>query len=94
MVEKREGGRDTQDFEFALSHADIVAMMNDAQVQLQSGHVSSTQTFQIAIRKQNDSEIVLSLREMQPTDKLVFRFKQILDTSTDTEYASIDIVGA
>ena len=91
MVEKREGGRNVLGYEFTLSHADIVTMMNDADVLLDGGNVPADQTFRLAIRKENDAEIVLSLRDMKPTDKLVFRFNVVVDSQANTEYTVVNV---
>jgi hypothetical protein len=78
-------------FDLRLEHADIVDMMNDPQVLIASGNVSSTQPFQILILKPNGSEVIFS-REMVSTDTLIIRFKNIATFETTGELGDIDML--
>ncbi len=88
MVEKRESGRSTEEFELALSHTDILDLMRDSAVGL---NPANDEQFYIFIRKQNGSEINLSLRPIYPTDKLVLRYYRATDTEVDQTYTDVDI---
>lgn len=89
MVAKSEILRDIRTFEFILAHPDIVDMMNDPDVNLDSGTVSLAQEFEVVIRKENGGEIVVCC--MKPTDLLVLRYKRISDSSSDTEFTDVDV---
>ena len=89
MAEKRESGVEVQDFEFALSHADIRDMMNDPNVLLNGGNILSSQDFKMVLRKTNGVEV--GLRTIKNTDKIVFRFSKTVETVNDTQYTDVDI---
>lgn len=96
-VSTHEGGRETQKFEFNLSHQDIVDLMNDPDVNLDGGKVLDKQIFQVLRRKRAGAEVDLYTL-FEENDKIVFRFKKVIITdvrqqqlslesgTTDTEY--------
>jgi len=88
MVEKRETGRTTTEYDFVLSYDDIVDMMEDPTVGLDP---EANQEFHLFIRKSNESEINLSLRPMYEDDKIVFRFYKVVDTVVDDEFTDVDV---
>ena len=96
-VSTHEGGRETQKFEFNLSHQDIVDLMNDPDVNLDGGKVLDEQIFQVLRRKRAGAEVDLYTL-FEENDKIVLRFKKVIITdvrqqqlslesgTTDTEY--------
>ena len=89
MVSKREDSRDIQKFEFHLTHADIVDLMNDAQVQLDDGNVLSTQVFQVCREKTNGSQV--NLQEIGEGDILIFRYNKVVVTEDPTTFTDVDV---
>lgn len=75
-------------YEFDMSHHDIVNMMNDPQVLIEGGNVSEDQIFQIILKKSNGTEILL--KTMAQTDTLIFRFKKSNVNGTNISYG-IDV---
>lgn len=89
MAYKREKSKLEEIFDLALTHEDLVDMMNDPQVMIDGGEVSENQTFQIVLRKSSGTETIL--KEMSPTDTLVVRFTKVTISSDDTEFNDVDI---
>lgn len=89
MAAKKEDSREVQKFEFQIRHADIVDMMNDADVQLDNGNVLSTQVFQVHRIKANGTEI--SLQELGSGDTIVFRFNKVVIVDDPTVFNDIDV---
>lgn len=88
MVEKRQSTRTEQQYEFVLSHTDIVDLMKDAVVGL---NPAVDEQFQIFVRKANGSEISLSLRPLYSTDKLVLRYCRATDAELDESFTDVDV---
>lgn len=96
-VSTHEGGRETQKFEFNLSHQDIVDLMNDNDVRLDGGQVADDQVFRVLQRARGGAEANL-FQSFEEGDKIVFRFRKVIITdvrqqalsfepgTTDTEY--------
>ena len=78
-VSTHEGGRETQKFEFNLSHQDIVDLMNDNDVQLDGGQVANGQVFRVLQRARGGSEASL-FQSFEEGDKIFFRFKKVIIT--------------
>lgn len=76
-------------FEFDLSHHDIVSMMDDPNVLLDPTYNKNGQNFQVIIRKSNGSEILL--REMSPTDTLVLRYTRVSADVGNINYTGVDV---
>jgi hypothetical protein len=89
MANKNTGTRTETAYEFALTHEDIVSMMNDPQVLLEGGDVSDDQEFQLILKKSNGSEILL--RDMKSTDTLIFRYKKVDIEQEPESYSGIDV---
>jgi hypothetical protein len=89
MVAKREQSKDQGTYELLLTHADIINMMNDPQVQLSGNTVSATQVLEIASRKQNGSEVVI--QKFEPNDTLVMRFRSCAVDDQTTPLNGVDI---
>lgn len=90
MGNKRTTERKEQWFDLCFTHADMVDLMNDEQVQIYDGDVSPTQEFQLLLRKSSGAEQIL--KDMTPTDTLVVRFKKVTITQVDAEFNDIDII--
>ena len=78
-VSTHEGGRETQKFEFHLSHQDIVDLMNDPDVNLDKGNVADDQVFRVLRRKRDGAEVSL-FQSFEEGDKIFFRFKKVIIT--------------
>lgn len=91
MATKKEGTRITTSYEFTLTHADVVSLMNDAQVQLQEGNVSSNQVFQLNLTKASGSGGDIRLRQFSPNDKLVFKFNVVVQDGTAENLGNLDV---
>lgn len=89
MANKKEYSRTEERFDLEISHPDIVSMMNDDDVLLNGGEVDTDQAFQVILRKENGTEIVL--KEMTGADTLVFRFTKVTIAEDTTELGVIDI---
>lgn len=90
MGNKRTTERKEQWFDLTFTHADMVDLMNDEQVQIYDGDVSPTQEFTLLLRKASGAEQIL--KDMTPTDTLVVRFKKVTITQVDAEFNDIDII--
>lgn len=78
-------------FDLRFEHADIVDMMNDPDVLIDDGNVSSFQPFDIVLLRANGTEIVL--KEMTQTDTIVFRFKKVTITTIEGGgYSDVDVI--
>jgi len=88
MVEKRQSTRTEKQYEFVLSHADILDLMKDSAVGLSP---ADDEQFQIFIRKSNGSEVNLSLRPLYSTDKLVLRYNRATDSEVDESFTDVDV---
>lgn len=86
---KRENSRTSEVFELTMTHADILELMNDADVLLDGGGTLSTQIMEIIYKKNSGSEI--KLKEFKDTDTVVFRFKKITLIENTTTYTDMDI---
>lgn len=89
MASSNNQTRTETTYEFAVTHADFVAMMNDPNVLLQGGHVSPTQEFTLYLRKSSGSEIIL--KDMDPTDTLVVRFGVVSVLNSQQGFGSVDV---
>lgn len=89
MASKNENSTTTQILDLILPHADFVAMMNDPDVLLGGGSVSSNQTFQLVLRKSNGTEI--ALKDMVSDDTLVVRFNKVNVTNSSADYGGVDV---
>lgn len=89
MASKNEKQRLEETFEFALEHTDIVNMMNDEDVDIDNGNVEEDQVFEIMLEKSNGSQIYL--RDLSPTDKVVFRFVRVTDTDDSGDFDTVDV---
>lgn len=89
MPLKREGTRTTETYEFTLTHADVVDLMNDTQVQLNSGNVLSTQFLDVCMQASNGSEI--RLRQFRPDDKIVFKFNIVIQDGVAEAVGDLDV---
>lgn len=83
---KRTTERSEQTYELALTYDNVLSMVNDPDNDLGA---ANDQVFQLVLRKANGSESVL--KEMTPTDTLVFRFNIITNTQVDTPFNDVDI---
>lgn len=90
MGNKRTTERKEQWFDLTFTHADMVDLMNDEQVQIYDGEVPDDQEFDLLLRRSNGSEVLL--KEMRPTDTLIVRFKKVTITQVDAEFNDIDII--
>ncbi len=90
MASKSEKSRLEETFDFVLSHADIVGMMNDSDVLIDGGTVGSLQEFQLLLKKLNGSETVL--KDMVATDSIVIRFKKVTLTTNEDTFEDIDVI--
>ena len=79
-----------QDFQFFLAHQDVVNMMNDPDVLVDGGAVQTTQTFEVWIEKSNGTRIYL--RDMQPTDRVMFQFTAFTQTGSPVNYTGINVI--
>lgn len=89
MASKNEKQRLQETFEFSLEHPDIVNMMNDEDVDIDGGDVGDEQVFEILLEKANGSQIYL--RDLNPTDKVVFRFVRVTDTDDTGDFDTVDV---
>lgn len=89
MASKKETSRTEETFEFTLAHEDVVDMMNDPDVLIDSGDVDEEQEFQILLRRSNGSEILL--RDMTSTDELVFRFRRVTIETDSADFDDTDV---
>lgn len=89
MASKNELKRTDTKYEFALSHTNVITLMNDANVQLSGSPVSNSQILQLVLKRAGGSEIVL--REMTPTDTLAFRFTKTTIEESGQSYTNIDV---
>lgn len=78
-----------QTYQFFLQHYDVVNMMNDPDVLLEDGHVDPSQVFEVWIEKANGTRIYL--RDMQPTDKVLFQFNVLSQTQSPVNYTQINV---
>jgi hypothetical protein len=89
MASTNERTRTEKKFQFELSHADVVGMMNDPQVLLNGGDVAEEQVFSMVLKKANGTEILL--KDLKPTDTLLFRFNVVTIEDDGEEFDSIDV---
>ena len=92
MALKKEGSRTTADYQFILTHADIVDLMNDQQVQLNNGNVSEDQVFEMSLVKGSGVGGEIRLRQFKPNDKLHFRFNVVTQDGTAETVNDLDVV--
>lgn len=92
MALKKEGTRTTENYEFTLTHDDVVDLMNDQQVQLQNGNVSEDQVFEMVLIKGSGAGGEIRLRQFKPDDKLVFRFNVVSQDGTAETVNDLDVV--
>jgi hypothetical protein len=78
-------------FDLRLAHSDLVDMMNDPQVSIDNGNVSATQNFEIVLISPNGKETIAQ-KVMEPTDKLVIRFKKVITTEVSDDLGTIDVL--
>jgi hypothetical protein len=88
MAEKKQSSRTTTEYEFSLTHADILDLMRDAAVGLSP---DDDETFSLFMRKENGSEINLSLRPMYEGDTIVFRYYGVVLTEDEDEFTDVDV---
>jgi hypothetical protein len=86
---KIENSRASEVFELTMTHADILELMNDADVLLGGGGTLSTQVMEIIYKKSSGSEI--KLKEFKDGDTVVFRFKKVTLQENTTTYTDMDI---
>jgi hypothetical protein len=91
MASTNERTRTETKFQFALTHDDVLAMMNDPQVMLNGGDVSEDQVFSMVLKKANGTEILL--KDLKPTDTLLFRFSVVEVANDDQDLSGIDVQG-
>lgn len=91
MPLKKEGLRTTESFEFTLTHADVVDLMNDTQVQLNSGNVLSTQVFDLCMQTSIGGGNEIRLRQLKPNDKLIFKFNIVTQDGTAEAVGDLDV---
>ena len=89
MSSKNAPEYNQQTFQLFLHHADIVTLMNDADVALDDRNVPTDQIFEVWIEKANGSRIYL--RDMQVTDKVMFQFNKVVQTDGPVTYTGINI---
>ncbi len=89
LASKKENQKSESIFDLEFDHSDIVAMMNDPQVLLNGGTVSSSQVFQIVLKRANGAESVL--KDMNTTDTIIFRFTTTDQDITTVDFTAIDI---
>lgn len=89
MVAKREQSKDQGTYELLLTHADIIDMMNDPQVQLSGNTVPANQVLEIASRKPNGSESII--QKFEASDTLVMRFRSCVVDDQTTPLIDVDI---
>lgn len=90
MGNKRTTERKEQTFDLALTHADLVDLMNDPQALVYDGNVEDDQEFEIVLRKSSGAEVIL--KTMGENDTLVIRFRKVTITQVDAEFNDIDII--
>ncbi len=89
MALKKESTREVATYELILTHADIVDIMNDTQVQLNEGNVVNSQTFNLYYLPTSGNEV--SLREFNSGDKISFRFNIVTLDSTSSAIGDLDV---
>jgi len=89
MVAKRTQDKTLEVFELQLTHADIIDMMNDPDVLLDDGNVSSTQELEIVSRRLNGAETVFA--KFGPNDTLVLRFRRCTIGETVVPLNDVDV---
>jgi len=78
-----------ESFQFYIQHEDVVNMMNDADVALDNRNVDSGQVFEVWLEKANGSK--LYLQKLGATDKIMFKFVKMTETSSWVPFANIDV---
>ena len=89
MSIKNEAVTTKESFQFYLQHADVVNMMNDADVALDDRNVDVNQTFEVWLEKANGSNIYF--RDFKTSDKVLFHFFRITDTDGTAQFNNIDV---
>jgi hypothetical protein len=89
MADKKEASRTTTEYEFSLTHDDILNLMRDAAVGLSP---DDNETFSLFIRKANGSEISLNLRPMYEGDTMVFRYYGVVLTQDEETFTDVDVI--
>ncbi len=78
-----------QTYELVLSHADIIAMMNE--ISLAGGGLTNDLELEIAIRRVTGAEVIVQ-DGFDFNDNLVLRFRTTTDTPSGQMYSGITIV--
>jgi hypothetical protein len=89
MSIKNQSQKLQESFQFYLTHHDVVNMMNDPDVNLDNGNVDVNQVFEVWLQQANGSKIYL--RDMNPSDTVMFQFVVISNTDSTASYSQIDV---
>ena len=89
MSIKNEAQNIKESFQFYVEHEDVVNMMNDVDVALDNRNVDSGQIFEVWFEKANGSKIYL--RDLGTTDKIMFQFTKMSETSSTEQFNNIDV---
>lgn len=90
MASKAKVTKTQNTYDLRLEHSDIRSMMNDPDVLIDAGNVSETQPFAVILKKANGQETLL--KDLNPTDTLVFRFSKVITTTEDDAFDYIDVI--
>lgn len=89
MGNKKTVERVEETFDLNLDHIDLIDMMNDPQVSIDDGNVSSNQILTLVLKKAGGSETIL--KDITPGEQLVIRFKKVTINQEEASFNDIDI---
>jgi hypothetical protein len=84
MTTKIEGADSLEVYDFTLTHADIVRLMNEDSVQLYNGQVLDGQVFSVVVTGRTINKERIISDNFRDGETITFRFRKVVKTDVET----------